>query len=122
MSNARNALAHLVPPAAGQPAAPIAYAIAPPNWYGGDAEPEERPVPLSHYVWILKRHRWKILSFIVACVLATLVVSERVTPIYESDATIDVDRRMPAGILGPVAFRSGSGRIFRFNPAAGASG
>ncbi|MGA2436318.1 MAG: polysaccharide biosynthesis tyrosine autokinase [Bryobacteraceae bacterium] len=93
----------LPPPAAGLPAVPVTYTVAPPNWYGPDAEPEERPVPLSHYLWILKRHRWKIFWFVAACVLATFIVSERVTPIYESTATIDVDRRMPAGVLGQEA-------------------
>ena len=88
------------PPNSGLPPPPVAYTVAPPNWYGPDPEPEEPSVPLSHYLWILKRHRWKILSFVAACVLATFVVSERVTPIFESTAAIDVDRRMPAGILG----------------------
>jgi capsular exopolysaccharide synthesis family protein len=78
----------------------MAYTAPPPGWYGPDAEPEELTVPLSHYLWILKRHCWKILSFVAACVIATLIVSQRVTPIYESTAAIDVDRRMPAGILG----------------------
>jgi len=78
----------------------MTYAIPPQGWYGPETEPEEPTVPLSHYLWILKRHRWKILAFVAACMLATFIVSERVTPIYESTATIDVDRRMPAGILG----------------------
>jgi capsular exopolysaccharide synthesis family protein len=79
----------------------VAYTVAPPQgWYGPDPEPEEPTVPLSHYLWILRRRRWQILSFVAACVIATFVVSERVTPIYESTAAIDVDRRVPSGILG----------------------
>jgi hypothetical protein len=27
-----------------------------------DVEPEDPSVPLSHYLWILKRQRWKILA------------------------------------------------------------
>ena len=85
----------------GLPAVPLTYTIASPQgWYGPEPEPEEPTVPLSHYLWILKRHRWRILSFIAACLIATFIVSMRVTPIYESTATIDVDRRMPPGILG----------------------
>src|SRR5262245_22581642 len=76
---------------------------APPGW---DVEPEEPAVPLSHYLWILKRHRWKILAVVVTCVLATLIVSLRLTPIYESTAVIDIDRRMPTGILGQEATQS----------------
>ena len=45
-------------------------------------------VPLSHYLWILRRHRWKISGFIVACALATLIISMRLTPVYEATATI----------------------------------
>jgi capsular exopolysaccharide synthesis family protein len=67
---------------------------------------EEPAVPLSHYLWILKRHRWKILSFVCACVLATLVVSSRLTPIFESTATVDVDRQTPTGVIGQEALRS----------------
>jgi capsular exopolysaccharide synthesis family protein len=69
-------------------------------------EPEEPAVPLTHYLWIVRRHRWKILTFIVAAVAATLIVSYRLTPIYESTATIDIDRRMPTGILGQEAMQS----------------
>ena len=36
---------------------------------GWDPEPEEPAVPLSHYLWILKRHRWKILAFVATCVI-----------------------------------------------------
>jgi succinoglycan biosynthesis transport protein ExoP len=76
------------------------YQAIPAGW---DPEPEEPAVPLSHYLWILKRHRWKILAFVATCVIATLIVSFRLTPIYESTAVIDIDRRMPTGILGQEA-------------------
>jgi capsular exopolysaccharide synthesis family protein len=67
-----------------------------------DAEYESGPahVPLSHYLWILRRHGWKMLGFVTLVVLCTVVVSLRLTPIYESTATIDIDRRMPTGVLG----------------------
>lgn len=71
-----------------------------------EAESEEASIPLSHYLWILKRHRWKILSFVLACVLATLVISSRLTPIYESVATVDVDRQTPTGVIGQESMRS----------------
>ncbi len=100
MPNQHTSPPQLPAPPNGPPALPLAYTVPPPNWYGPDPEPDEPTVPLSHYLWILKRHRWKILSFVAACVLAVFLVSERITPIYESTATIDVDRRMPAGVLG----------------------
>jgi len=81
------------------PAIPEYYTMNPaPGSY--DSEPEEPVVPLSHYLWILRRHKWRILSFVAFCVAATIVVSHRLTPIYEATATIDIDRQAPAGIIG----------------------
>ena len=78
-----------------------------PSWYGYDVEPpEQSAVPLAHYVWILRRHRWKILTFVLACAIATLIVSARLTPIYESTVTVDIDRQVPSAIIGQDAARS----------------
>ena len=55
-------------------------------------------VPLSHYLWILRRQGWKMLAFVLLAVVAATVVSLRLTPEYESTATIDIDRRMPSGV------------------------
>jgi polysaccharide biosynthesis transport protein len=68
-----------------------------------DYEPQVAHVPLAHYLWILRRHAWKIAGGVAATVLATLIVSLRLTPIYESTATIDIDRRMPTNVLGQEA-------------------
>src|ERR1035438_1549843 len=77
------------------------------SWYGYDAEPpEQSAVPLAHYLWILRRHRWKIVIFVFACVTATLIVSARLTPIYESTVTVDIDRQMPSAIIGQDAGRA----------------
>src|SRR5882762_1480578 len=72
---------------------------------GYELEPETPGVPLAHYLWILRRHRWKILSFIFVCVAATLIIATRLTPIFESTATIDVDRQMPTGVIGQESTR-----------------
>jgi capsular exopolysaccharide synthesis family protein len=78
-----------------------------PSYYGYDVEPpEQAAVPLAHYLWILRRHRWKILAFVFACVTATLIVSARLTPIYESTVTVDIDRQMPSAIIGQDAGRA----------------
>jgi len=71
-----------------------------------DVEAEEASVPLAHYLWVLRRHRWKILCFIVASTLATLVVSSRITPVFEATATVDIDRQTPSGVIGQEATRS----------------
>ena len=71
-----------------------------------DIEPEEASIPLSHYFWILRRHRWSILAFMATCAISALLVSQRLTPIYESTVTVDVDRRVPTGIIGQDAAQS----------------
>ncbi len=71
-----------------------------------DIEPADQSIPLSHYFWVLRRHRWRIVPFVVACALAALIVSKRLTPIFESTVTVDVDRRMPTGIVGEEASQS----------------
>jgi hypothetical protein len=63
-------------------------------------DPEEARIPISQYVWILKRHRWRILGFCAAAVILTVIVSARLTPIFESTTTVDVDRETPSGVVG----------------------
>src|SRR6185295_15499347 len=58
---------------------------------------EDAPPPVAHLLWVLKRQRWKILAFIFACALATLIVSSRVTPVYEATAVIGEDSARAAG-------------------------
>jgi capsular exopolysaccharide synthesis family protein len=69
-------------------------------------ELETPAVPLSHYLWVLRRHLWKIAGFVALCVLATAVVSARLQPIYESTATVDVDRQAPQEVVGQDSARS----------------
>jgi capsular exopolysaccharide synthesis family protein len=77
-----------------------------PSFAYGEEEPEEPTVPLSHYLWILKRRRWEILSFIAVSVVATAIVSARLAPVYESTATIDIDRQEPSSVVGQDANRT----------------
>ena len=71
------------------------------------AGPETRTTtPLSHYLWILRRQRWKILAFVAAAMAITAGVTNRLTPIFEATATIDIDRQTPQGIVGQEAARS----------------
>jgi capsular exopolysaccharide synthesis family protein len=69
-------------------------------------EPARPTVPLSHYFWILRRHIWKILAFVATCLLATFVVSARLQPIYQSTATVDVDRQAPPEVVGEDSTRA----------------
>lgn len=63
-------------------------------------EPEKPSAPPTHYLWILRRHLWKVAAFVAACMLVTFVVSARLKPVYESTATIDIDLTAPAGVVG----------------------
>ena len=83
-----------MPEAIRVPAAPV---------FDADSEPRPAHIPLAHYLWILRRQGWKIGGFVLASVLATLIVSLRLTPVYESTVTIDIDRQMPTGVLGQEA-------------------
>ncbi len=56
--------------------------------------------PLSHYLWVLRRRKWPLLLFVVFSVAATIIVSSRMTPIYESTATVDVDRNISTSVVG----------------------
>jgi capsular exopolysaccharide synthesis family protein len=95
---------HLALPSPGSsgpvPAIPERITIQQPTITYAEPEAEEQALPLSHYLWILKGRRWEILAFVVASVIATVIVSSRLTPIYESTATIDIDREIPANIVG----------------------
>src|SRR5471032_2864668 len=68
-----------------------------------EMEPEQASIPVSHYLWILRRQWWKVLTFVAIAAVATVLVSKRLTPVYESTATVDVDRQMPSGIIGQEA-------------------
>jgi len=46
-------------------------------------------------------------------VLATYLVSSRLTPIYEATAKIDVDRRIPSGVIGQEATQGSTATMGR---------
>jgi capsular exopolysaccharide synthesis family protein len=70
-----------------------------------DPEPAHAAVPLAHYLWILRRQRWRLASFLAVCTVSTLLVSLQMTPVYEATATIDIDRQSAPGIVGHEATR-----------------
>ncbi len=65
-----------------------------------EREPALNGPSLSQYLWIVKRHRWHLIGFVLFAVLTTIIVSKRLTPLYESTAVIDIDRQTPAAVLG----------------------
>ncbi len=86
----------------------------PPLTLDAEFEAQTAHVPPSHYLWILRRQSWKIAAFVVAAVLATWIVSLRLTPIYESTVSIDIDRQVPTGVLGEEATRSAANDADQF--------
>lgn len=91
----RAAPQHLTPAAAYQQAP-----LGPATVILSEADAGEVTLPLSHYLWILRRHAWKIAAFVAVVLIATAVVSLRLTPVYESSATLYVDRQEAKGIVG----------------------
>ncbi len=79
-----------------------------------ETEGAQGPLPIAHYLWLLKRHRWKILPFVAFSVLATLIISTRLQPIYEARATIDVDRQTPMGVIGQDSQRTATNDAEQF--------
>src|SRR5579871_4215455 len=98
----------------GVPAVQETYRVSPAPILDAEYEAQPAHVPLAHYLWILRRHGWKIGAFVVGTVLATLIVSLRLTPIYESTATIDIDRQMPTSVLGQEALQNASNDADQF--------
>lgn len=96
-------IAEVFPPGQSQHLPVLAYHQPIPQQQEFKAEAPR--VPLSHYLWILRRHRWKIVAFVSTCVLVTAVVSARLQPIYESTAIVDVDRQAPSEVVGQESAR-----------------
>jgi capsular exopolysaccharide synthesis family protein len=80
--------------------------------------PEIEEVPsgftFQHRLWVIRRSLWPITGFVLVCTIATAVISYRLTRIYEATATIDVDRRAPAGVVGQDATNSDMGDTDQF--------
>ena len=91
-----------VPASAGLPA-PVFYGPV----QSPQTESEAPAIPLSHYLWILRRQAWKISVFVSTCVLSTLIISSRLQPIYESTSIVDIDRHAPSEVVGEDSNRSG---------------
>jgi capsular exopolysaccharide synthesis family protein len=66
----------------------------------------EASLPISHYVWIIKRQSWKIAAFVAACLVITLVISKRLEPVYEATSSINIDRQAPTQLVGDDSQRS----------------
>ncbi|MES1261526.1 MAG: GNVR domain-containing protein, partial [Acidobacteriota bacterium] len=97
MTNEQKYLIPAPDSASGPPASVERFAFyqAPP-----EQEQESSALPIAHYLWMLSRHKWRLLAFIAIAVASTIVISSRLTPYYQSTATIDVDRMAPNAVIG----------------------
>src|SRR5581483_6265519 len=60
-------------------------------------------ISTTHYLLVVFRHKWRIIGFVASCLLITYLISSRLTPVYEATAKMDVDLRVPAGVVGQEA-------------------
>jgi capsular exopolysaccharide synthesis family protein len=79
---------------------PRNYQVPPPY---GEFEATQPSISPSQYVLVVWRQKWKILFFVAVAMLATYLVSSRLTPVYEATAKIDVDRAVPTSVVGQEA-------------------
>src|SRR6476661_7167866 len=88
------------PPRTLQRASPPPPAPVRPPVLVSDADVGGVSLTLTHYLWILRRHLWNILGFVATVVFATAVISLRLARMYESTATLYVDRQEAKGVVG----------------------
>jgi uncharacterized protein involved in exopolysaccharide biosynthesis len=80
-----------------------AYQVeAGPPRLGPEPSGAESSIPLAHYLWVLRRFRWHMFSFVAICTIAAFIISSRMQPMYESTATLDVDRDSPTDVVGTI--------------------
>jgi polysaccharide biosynthesis transport protein len=64
----------------------------------GGTESEGNPLP--QYFASLRRHWLTILGICTGCVLVTFIVSKRIPSVYESTASLEIQRQNPGGLIG----------------------
>ncbi|MDZ7638305.1 MAG: polysaccharide biosynthesis tyrosine autokinase [Bryobacterales bacterium] len=57
-------------------------------------------VPITQYLYAIYRNRWRIVPFTMLSIVATLLVSLRMTPLYEAITVLDVDRNGEVEAVG----------------------
>jgi polysaccharide biosynthesis transport protein len=86
------------PPAALAPIQGVDLMASPAGYRGDDFS--QAGLPFSHYSWLLRTHFIKMLAFVILSVLGVAFVTLRLTPIYESTATLYVDRTVEQEVVG----------------------
>ncbi len=68
--------------------------------------PEGQDVPLTHYLWVLRRNRWRIIGFVFAVVTAALLYALQLTPQYDSVALLEIENQVPMFEVGNASVAS----------------
>src|SRR6185437_8812227 len=63
-------------------------------------EQSDVQLPLSHYVWLVRTHWMKMVTFVAFAVIATAMITARLTPLYEAKANLYLDRNAAKNIVG----------------------
>jgi capsular exopolysaccharide synthesis family protein len=63
-------------------------------------EQSDVQLPLSHYVWLVRTHWMKMAAFVAFAVIATAMITARLTPLYEARANLYLDRNAAKNIVG----------------------
>lgn len=63
-------------------------------------EPTDVQLPLSHYLWLVRTHWMKMAAFVAFAVITTAMITARLTPLYESRASLYLDRNAAKNIVG----------------------
>src|SRR5215813_12647974 len=64
---------------------------------------EEAGASLTHFLRILRRSWWKLFAFVAILVAASFYFSTKMEKLYESTATVKVDRLPTRGVVGEEA-------------------
>ena len=57
-------------------------------------------LPLSHYFWLVRTHWIRMAAFVAFAVIATAMVTARLTPQYEAKSTLYLDRNAAKNLVG----------------------
>ncbi len=72
-------------------------------------EDERGGTHLRHFIGVVGKHKWKLVTFVAAGMLASAVVTLLLHPLYKSGVKINVERRGNSGFVGQEAGMQASG-------------
>jgi capsular exopolysaccharide synthesis family protein len=100
MQNERNDFSQLTPSGAPGALTPVSVQDVTSPLLINPEEPSDVQLPLSHYFWLVRTHWMKMAAFVAFTVIATAMVTARLTPLYQAKATLYLDRNAAKNIVG----------------------